>query len=176
MITSDACLAENGVVHTVQSIIPSSLDSIAELLAAEPHFSIFKSLLDAANITQFLNAQSNLSRTIFAPTNAAFKKLPVGAVDCLLKPENNVFAKRLVLIHMTAPVEYTSSLSQHRYIQTFYYYRLQVCVINGTIHLTRGNIPLSEMDITARNGVIHSLQSILLRDNIDYEALCPTEP
>ena len=171
---SDACLAENGVVHTVRSIIPYSPDSIAELLAEDSQFSSFVSLLNAANITRFLGADRNTSRTVFAPTNAAFEKLPAGAVECLLRPENKAFAKRLVLTHITAPVEYTSSLSQRRYIQTFYYYRLLVCVINGTIHLTRDNIPLSETDITARNGVIHSLQSVLLSDYcINYERVCP---
>jgi uncharacterized surface protein with fasciclin (FAS1) repeats len=179
--TSDACLAENGIVHTVNSIIPSSPDSIAELLAADPQFNIFTRLLDAANITQFLSANRNTSRTVFAPTNNAFTKLPAGAVECLLRPENKKYAQKLVLIHITAPAEYTSSLSQRSYIKTFYRhyhycYRLLVCVINGTIHLTRDNIPLDETDITARNGVIHTLQTVLLSSDIDYEEICPDIP
>ena len=178
MNTSDACLAENGIVHTVNSIIPSSPDSIAELLAADPQFSTFTLLLDAANITQFLGSNYNTSRTVFAPTNAAFAKLPAGAVECLLRPENKKFAQKLVLIHITAPTEYTSSLSQRGYIKTFYrsryFYRLLVCVINDTIHLTRANIPLDETDITARNGVIHTLQTVLLSSDIDYEKICLT--
>ena len=173
MNTSDACLAENGVVHTLRSVIPSSPDSIAELLAADPQFSDFVQLLDAANITQFLGANRNTSRTVFAPTNDAFAKLPDGALECLLRPENIKIAKKIVLIHITAPAEYTSSLSQRRYIQTFYYYRLLVCVINDTIHLSRSNVPLDETDITARNGVIHTLQTILLADYFDFEELCP---
>lgn len=164
-------------MHTVKSIIPSSPDSIAELLAADPQFSDFTRLLEATNISQFLGAGRNTSRTVFAPTNDAFAKLPAGAVDCLLRPENKRHAKQLVLTHITAPAEYTSSLSQRRYVRTFYFYRrLLVCVINDTIHLTRDNIPLSETDITARNGVIHSLETVLLSDCLDYERLCPTTP
>lgn len=171
--TTDACLAENGVVHTVRSIIPSSPDSIAELLAAEPQFSDFVRLLDAANITRYLQANRNTSRTVFAPTNDAFSELPEGAVDCLLRPENKAYAVKVVLTHITAPVEYIASLSQRSYIKTFYYYRLLVCTINGTVHLTRDNVPLDETDITARNGVIHTLQTVLLANSIDYERLCP---
>ena len=169
-------MAENGVVHTINSLIPYSPDSIAELLAAENQFSDFVSLLDAANITQFLDSGRNTSRTIFAPTNDAFAKLPVGAVECLLRPENKAYAQKLVLIHITAPTEYTSSLAQRSYIKTFYYYNLVVCVINDTIHLTRDNVPLIETDITARNGVIHILDTVLLSDDIDYEELCPPTP
>ena len=181
MNTSDACLAENGIVHTVNSIIPSSPDSIAELLAADPQFSIFTRLLDAANITQFLSADRNTSRTVFAPTNDAFANLSAGAVECLLRPENVKYARKLVLIHITAPAEYTSSLSQRSYIKTFYrsyryFYRLLVCVIDGTIHLTRDNIPLDETDITARNGVIHTLQTVLLSNDIDFDEICPDIP
>ena len=174
--TTDACLAENGVVHTVRSIIPSSPDSIAELLAAEPQFSDFVRLLDAANITRYLQANRNTSRTVFAPTNDAFAQLPEGAVDCLLRPENKRYASKVVLTHITAPVYYTSSLSKLSSIKSFYYYRLRVSVINGTIHLTRNNVPLDETDITARNGVIHTLQSVLLANFIDYERLCPPPP
>ena len=164
-------------MHTVKSIIPSSPYSIAELLAADPQFSDFTRLLEATNITQFFGPGRNTSRTVFAPTNDAFAKLPTGAVDCLLRPENKQHAKQLVLTHMTAPAEYTSSLSQRRYVMTFYFYRrLLVCVINDTIHLTQDNIPLSETDITARNGVIHSLETILLSNGLDYEQLCLTTP
>lgn len=176
VLSGDACLAENGVVHTMKSIIPSSQESIAEILADDPQFSDFTRLLEATNISRFLGADRNTSRTVFAPTNDAFAKLPAGAVDCLLRPENKRRAKRLVLTHITAPVEYTSSLSQRNYVKTFYFIHLLVCVINDTIHLTRDNIPLSQTDITARNGVIHSVETVFLSDCFDYEKLCPTTP
>ena len=175
--TSDACVAENGVVHTMRSIIPSSPDSIAELLAADPQFSDYVRLLDAANITQYLGNGRNTSRTVFAPTNEAFAKLPNGAVECLLRPDNKRYALKLVLLHITAPAQYTSSLALRNFIRTFHpRFYLLVCVINGTIHLTRDSVPLEETDISARNGVIHSLDTVLLADKIDYQELCPPGP
>ena len=175
--TSDACVAENGVVHTLNAVIPSSPDSIAELLRSEAQFSDFVRLLDAANITQFLDNGRNTSRTVFAPTNGAFAKLPEGALECLLRPENGHFTRRLVLHHISAPAQYTSSLSLRSYIRTLRpYYSLVVCVINGTIHLTRDSVPLEETDITARNGVFHTLGSVLLTGSIDLEELCPSTP
>ena len=40
--------------------------------------------------------------TVFAPTNAAFSKLPAGAVDNLLKPENLDSLKKVLTYHVVA--------------------------------------------------------------------------
>ncbi|HKS29223.1 MAG TPA: fasciclin domain-containing protein [Pyrinomonadaceae bacterium] len=40
--------------------------------------------------------------TVFAPTNAAFDKLPAGTVDALLKPENNGMLKNVLTYHVVA--------------------------------------------------------------------------
>ena len=171
--SGDACLAENGVVHVMDSVIPSSAVGIAGVLASDSQFSTFKSLLDATNFTRYLEDDANCSRTVFAPTNDAFDMLPEGALECLLEPENLWKAKWLVLTHIAYPTEYTSSLSQRNVILTLSHRLLLVCVINDTIHLTREAVPLQETDITARNGVIHSVPQVLLAHKIDFDRLCP---
>jgi uncharacterized surface protein with fasciclin (FAS1) repeats len=40
--------------------------------------------------------------TVFAPTNAAFAKLPAGTVDTLLKPENKETLTRILTYHVVA--------------------------------------------------------------------------
>src|SRR5215470_5515101 len=40
--------------------------------------------------------------TVFAPTNAAFDKLPAGTVDTLLKPENKEKLKSILTYHVVA--------------------------------------------------------------------------
>ncbi|MBV9294511.1 MAG: fasciclin domain-containing protein, partial [Acidobacteriaceae bacterium] len=40
--------------------------------------------------------------TVFAPTNAAFDKLPAGTVDTLLKPENQDQLKKVLTYHVVA--------------------------------------------------------------------------
>ena len=172
MENSDACLAENGVVHVVSSVIPSSSSSIANVLESNPQFSNFKDLLDALNITKYLQ-DTCVSRTVFAPTNNAF---PDGALECLQRPENRRIAKTLVLSHIAYPTEYTSSLSERRFVRTFSRRFLLVCVINGTVHLTRDSIPLDQVNIPARNGVIHSINQVLLASKINFNELCPTPP
>ena len=40
--------------------------------------------------------------TVFAPTNAAFAKLPAGTVDTLLKPENKAMLTNILTYHVVA--------------------------------------------------------------------------
>jgi len=40
--------------------------------------------------------------TVFAPTNAAFEKLPAGTVDTLLKPENKAMLTKVLTYHVIA--------------------------------------------------------------------------
>jgi uncharacterized surface protein with fasciclin (FAS1) repeats len=40
--------------------------------------------------------------TVFAPTNAAFAKLPAGTVDTLLKPENKATLTKILTYHVVA--------------------------------------------------------------------------
>src|SRR6185295_16946900 len=40
--------------------------------------------------------------TVFAPTNAAFEKLPAGTVDTLLKPENKAMLSKVLTYHVVA--------------------------------------------------------------------------
>jgi uncharacterized surface protein with fasciclin (FAS1) repeats len=40
--------------------------------------------------------------TVFAPTNAAFKKLPAGTVETLLKPENKAMLTKVLTYHVVA--------------------------------------------------------------------------
>ena len=42
--------------------------------------------------------------TVFAPTNAAFDKLPAGTVETLVKPENKVTLTKVLTYHVLAKV------------------------------------------------------------------------
>ena len=175
MVVKDACQARNGIVHVVDSVIPSSNQTIAEQLGEDSQFSIFKDLLDASGISVFLNQSK--PRTVFAPTNEAFNQLPDGAVECLLRESNKRQLKALVLVHISYPAEYTSSLRLRKYIPTFLGPLVRVQDINGTVHITRDEIPLEEgADRPARNGVFHAIGEVIVPDCIDFESMCPDTP
>lgn len=174
VVEKDACQALNGIVHVVDSLIPTSTRSIAEILDADADVSTFKELLDVAGISVYLNLSN--PRTVVAPTNAAFDEFGVGFSDCLKEEEHRRQLKYLLLIHVIYPVEYTSSLSLRNHVPTFSGFYLKVQDINGTIHLTRDEIPLSESDTPARNGVIHGIDELIVPPCLNLTALCPPSP
>ena len=175
VIDADACRSRNGIVHVVDSVIPTSTSTITELLDADDLFSSFVSLLDESGALVHLN-RTKKSRTVFAPTNAAFDDLPAGAVECLQRPENRWALRTLVYIHISQPAEYTSSLALCNYLPTFSGFSL---VLNGTaddIRITRDGIPLENANIPAKNGVIHTIATVVVPDCIDFDELCPDMP
>ena len=174
VVKSDACLAENGIVHIVKSTIPHYNYNLAYVLRHDTkNFSNFLSLMNASDV----RLRSNASYTVFLPTNDAFEKLGEGVVDCLLRPKNRKYARKLLLNHITDTVEYTSSLSQRRRIETYNNIYLRVRVIDGTVHLTWKEIPLFKEDEVMHNGVFHVIKTVILDMDTDahIKEFCTSE-
>ena len=82
------------------SISPAEPTTIAAAAAANQDFSILATVVEAASLVDTLASPGPF--TVFAPTDAAFAKLPDGAVDRLLRPENRVALTSFVARHILA--------------------------------------------------------------------------
>ncbi len=67
--------------------------TIVEIAAGNKDFSTLVAAVKAADLVETLSGKGPF--TVFAPTNAAFEKLPKGTVEDLLKPENK---KKLIAV------------------------------------------------------------------------------
>merc|ERR1711907_799934 len=82
----------NGVIHVIDTVLlppaPELYQSntIVDIAVSDPEFSTLVAALKAADLVGTLSGTGPF--TVFAPTNAAFKKLPAGTLESLLKPEN----------------------------------------------------------------------------------------
>lgn len=74
--------------------------TIAAAAAANRDFSVLAAVVEAASLKDTLASPGPF--TVFAPTDAAFAKLPDGAVDRLLRPENRVALTSFVARHILA--------------------------------------------------------------------------
>jgi len=97
--------------------------------------------------------------TVFAPTNAAFDKLPSGTVENLLKPENVDTLRKILQYHVT-----TSALQKEWFKdgQT-------LSMANGkktTIGVKDGNVTINGANIIAaipaENGMLYVIDAVLL--------------
>src|SRR5674536_128454 len=77
--------------------------TIIQTAASDTNFSVLMGLLKVANLTDTLNGTVNY--TLFAPSNAAFDKIPSSTLANLA---NNTTALRLSLIHISEPTRLLS--------------------------------------------------------------------
>jgi uncharacterized surface protein with fasciclin (FAS1) repeats len=111
----------------------------------------------AANMQDVLANAGPL--TVFAPTNAAFEKLPEGTVEELLKPENQETLARLIQFH-AAPGTYKGKLLKdgQKLFQASGHY-IDV-VVNDEGTFVNGSKIIATIDAT--NGVVHVVEDVFL--------------
>jgi uncharacterized surface protein with fasciclin (FAS1) repeats len=71
---------------SIMSNTPSNTKNLVDTAAANGSFKTFGKALESAGLGDTLRGAGPF--TVFAPTDAAFDKLPAGRLDTLLKPEN----------------------------------------------------------------------------------------
>lgn len=98
--------------------------------------------------------------TVFAPTNAAFAKLPPGTVEDLLKPENKEKLKGILLYHVHAGKAIKAADVKTMKLSTLNGKDLDVKVEGGSVMIN--NAKVIKTDVTASNGVIHWIDTVVL--------------
>lgn len=110
--------------------------------------------------------------TVFAPTNAAFAKLPAGTLETLLKPENKATLAKILTYHViagtfdaAAVVKAIQANGGSLSLTTVSGNKLVASIKQGKVTLTdeKGNsATVVAADLTATNGVIHVIDSVVL--------------
>ncbi|HVT83166.1 MAG TPA: fasciclin domain-containing protein, partial [Phycisphaerae bacterium] len=97
---------------------------------------------------------------VFAPTDAAFAKLPEGTVAELLKPENKAKLTALLTYHVVAGKDMAKDVSGLSSVKTVNGKDLSIKVADGKVMI--GNATVTTADISASNGVIHVIDTVLV--------------
>ena len=103
--------------------------------------------------------------TVFAPTNAAFGKLPAGTVDNLVKPENKATLTKILTYHVVAGKLEASDLTDGRKLKTVEGEELTVKKDGGKTWIVDAKGDTAAITITnvnQSNGVIHVVDTVLL--------------
>ncbi|NTS41647.1 fasciclin domain-containing protein [Flavisolibacter sp. BT320] len=117
--------------------------------------------------------QTNGPFTVFAPTDAAFKKLPTGTVENLLQAANKAQLQNVLKYHVVAGIWSAAQLLKlvndnngKAVITTLQGGKLTASVdANGTVWLwdeTGGKAAVTIADVVQKNGVIHVVDGVLL--------------
>ena len=108
--------------------------------------------------------------TVFAPTNAAFAKLPAGTVDTLLKPENKSQLVDILTYHVVAGRYTNADLTEGLVLKTVEGKTLKFHRdANGLIWIN-GSAMVETTDVISSNGVTHVINGVLLPSQSTYMA------
>ena len=121
-------------------------------------FKTLATALEASGLVSTLKGEGPF--TVFAPTDAAFAKLPAGAVDNLLKPENKQQLVDILTYHVVPGKVMAADVVGLDDAKTVNGGRIDIQVDGGAVKVNEANVTAT--DIAARNGVIHVIDQVIL--------------
>lgn len=135
----------------------SDKKTIVEIAVGNEDFSTLVAAVTAAGLVETLSGEGPF--TVFAPTNAAFAKLPEGTVEELLKPENKDQLVAVLTYHVVAGKVMAADVAPGE-VPTVQGSSFTVKVEDGKVMVD--NATVTATDIEASNGVIHVIDTVIL--------------
>jgi len=130
---------------------------IVALAAGADNFKTLVAAVKAAGLVETLQGKGPF--TVFAPTDAAFAKLPAGTVENLLKPENKDKLAAILKYHVV-PGKVLAADVKTMEAKTVQGQSVKLKVSDTGV--TVDNAKVVKTDLLAENGVIHVIDSVIL--------------
>ncbi|MEM9378372.1 MAG: fasciclin domain-containing protein [Planctomycetota bacterium] len=148
----------NGVIHVIDTVVMPQTESIVGVAAGAKTFNTLIAAAKAAGLAETLDTKGPF--TVFAPTDEAFRKLPAGTVENLLKPENKAQLAAILKHHVVSGRVYADQAAKLDKAPTLNGTELPVAITKESARI--GNANIVSTDIEAANGVIHVIDTVLL--------------
>jgi len=114
--------------------------------------------IKAADLVETLKGKGPF--TVFAPTNAAFDKLPKGTVEDLLKPENKEKLTQILLYHVHKGDAIMAKDVKTMNLSTLQGSPLMVKTDGSEVWIN--NAKVIKTDVVCSNGVIHWIDTVVM--------------
>lgn len=151
---------ESGAPVAGQSAVADddSHKDIVKIAVGSPDHSTLVTAVKAAELVDTLSNAGPF--TVFAPTNAAFDKLPAGTVEGLLKPENKDKLAEILQYHVLIGGYPTERLNDGATIGTAAGPAVKISVVDGKVVVNGSATVVGTVD--ASNGIVHVVDGVLL--------------
>jgi len=144
---------------TLSLTLPSALaagKTIVDIAAGDPQFSTLVTALKAAGLVETLSGKGPF--TVFAPTNAAFAKLPKATLDALLKDKKQL--TKVLTYHVVAGKVMAADVMKMKIAKTVQGGEVTVSMMGKNVEINSAKVV--KADIVASNGVIHVIDTVLM--------------
>jgi uncharacterized surface protein with fasciclin (FAS1) repeats len=132
--------------------------NIVDTVGCGSHFTTFAAAINAAGLTGDLAAKGPF--TVFAPTDEAFKKLPAGAYDNLLKDAGKL--KAILNYHVVSGHLMARDLKSGE-VATAQGTPLTASVSSSDVRVNGARV--TQADTVATNGIVHAIDAVILPKN-----------
>lgn len=141
------------------STLSAHAADIVDTAMAAGKFNTLVTALKAADLVTTLKGKGPF--TVFAPTDDAFKKLPAGQLDDLLKPANKAKLKKILTYHVIGKKVMSSDIAGKSVEEkTVEGGMLKIDATGMGVKV--GDAMVETPDVEADNGVIHIIDTVLM--------------
>jgi len=159
-VTTPDVEATNGVIHVIDSVLipkeATAPKTIVQTAVAAGSFKTLASLLKKAGLVGTLQGKGPF--TVFAPTDAAFAKLPKATLAALAK--NKAKLRSVLLYHVVKGNVSAAKVVTLRSAKTLNGKAVSIRVNGGNVLV--GGARVTTADVKASNGVIHVVNKVLI--------------
>lgn len=131
--------------------------TIVSIASGNKNFSTLVTALKAADLVETLSAAGPF--TVFAPTNAAFAKLPKATLANLLKPENKEQLQKILTYHVVSGAVRSNQLKSGK-VATVEGGNVTVKISGKKVRVNNAKVIMA--NVKASNGVIHAIDTVLM--------------
>lgn len=144
-----------GAAFAAAASLASAATDIVDTAAANGNFKTLVTAVQEAGLVDTLKGKGPF--TVFAPTDAAFAKLPPGTLESLLKDKQKLAA---VLTYHVVPGKVMAAQVKPGKVKTVEGQSLTVSKKDGAVMVDNAKVTMT--DIVASNGVIHVIDSVVI--------------
>jgi len=145
--------------HAASNAATPAKGDIIDVAVGAGSFNTLAAALSAAGLVDTLKTSGPF--TVFAPTDAAFAKLPAGTVETLLKPENRAQLISILTYHVV-PGKITSNQLLDKVTPATTVQGRKATIDGRNGRVTVNGVAVIAADVGASNGVIHVIDTVLM--------------
>jgi uncharacterized surface protein with fasciclin (FAS1) repeats len=135
----------------------SAKDVVKVAVSSKDHTTLVAALKQADLVTALSNAGPF---TVFAPTNAAFDKLPAGTVDGLMKNDKKEDLQNILQYHVTLSAMKAESFKDGQVLGMVNGDNVTINIKDGKVWLNNSAVIIAS--VPASNGMVHVIDGVLL--------------
>lgn len=157
-------MASNGVIHVISKVLMPPTQTIAEIAASNPDFSLLVVAVQKAGLLSAIASPGKY--TVFAPTNEAFNDAGFNSAADINNASTDLIST-VVKYHVIPTNIFASDLTTGESPATLQGGKLQInaAAVPPTVKVmgsTKEEAKITAADIIAVNGVVHVIDKVLL--------------